>query len=193
MRSLLSAFALSAVVFTTPSSYAQSADDDFDPVFAFNQICYTKIPNVAAIQDMAVQLAWSALPDADIESIQALENPDLSLGWDAKIGERLFRVGVNQGAATAAMVTTFPSFEGGRATTCSLVLDDMFPADIILQNMQTLAGKEPLSSGVPEDGLETTTWAGGNDQLKVFLFAKVNQAVGGGLLHVTLLEHPSNL
>ena len=72
------------------------------------------------------------------------------------------------------------------------MLDNVFPADLVLTNMQTLASREPISADVPEGALNTTTWAGGNEALKVFLFAKVNHTAGGGLLHVTILEkHPS--
>ncbi|MEM7243595.1 MAG: hypothetical protein AAF429_15565 [Pseudomonadota bacterium] len=188
MRPVITALVATAGFFT--SGLAAQETEDFDPVFVFNEVCYTKIPNVDAIENIAAQLAWSGLPDDAIKDIRSLENPAIELGWDAKVGERLFRVGVNQGVAPMAMTEPFPGFDGGRATTCSLVLDDMFPADIILQNMQVLAGKEPVSAGVPEGGLKTTTWAGGTDALKVFLFAKVNRSVGGGLLHVTLLEKP---
>ena len=183
-------FSLAIAISLWSSSAPAQDGDDFDPVFVFNQVCYTKIPNVEAIENLAAQLAWSGLPDDAIQEIRSVDDPAIERGWDAKIGERLFRVGVNQGVAPVAMTEPFDGFDGGRATTCSLVLDDMFPADILLQNMQVLAGKEPLSSDVPEGGLETTTWAGGTADLKVFLFAKVNRAVGGGLLHVTLLEKP---
>jgi hypothetical protein len=86
------------------------------------------------------------------------------------------------------MITNFPEFKGGTVTSCSLVLDDQQDGDEVLQNMQTLAGKEPVASDIVEDLLRTTTWAGGNEDLKVFLFAKIAATGKGGLLNVTMLQ-----
>ncbi|MEO0793277.1 MAG: hypothetical protein AAFY27_12135, partial [Pseudomonadota bacterium] len=57
-----------------------------------------------------------------------------------------------------------------------------------IRKMQTLARKEPVSKDVDEGFLKTTTWAGGNDKLKVFLVAKVGRHGTGGVLSVTVLQ-----
>ena len=54
--------------------------------------------------------------------------------------------------------------------------------------MRELAGKEPVSSGVEDGEMTTTTWAGGNEQFKVFLFNKTSRSASGGLLTVTIVS-----
>ena len=170
-------------------AYAQEeAETDADPVFVFNSICYSQIPNIGAIEDMALELLWRKLSDEALEEMKTVDNPDVLLGWDTVIGERVFRVVLNQSPPTSEQLETFPDFAGGTTTSCSLILDPIYPADLILTNMQTLAGKEPISADVAEGVLSSTTWAGGNDDIKVFLIAKVNTADGGGLLHVTVMQ-----
>ena len=82
---------------------------------------------------------------------------------------------------------TFPGFENGVTTSCSMVLDGSDPKEHIATNMQTLAGKQPVSTGVDEGDLSTTTWAGGNDDIKVFLFNKATKMGDGGVLAVTVI------
>ena len=43
-------------------------------------------------------------------------------------------------------------------------------------------------AALPEGLLRTTTWAGGNADLKVFLFAKAPPTGKGGLLNVTVIQ-----
>ena len=88
------------------------------------------------------------------------------------------------------MVKTFPGLKGGVATSCMLVLDEQNQAAHYNANMQTLAGKEPVSRNFPEGDLLTTTWAGGNADIKVFLISKANLGGQGGLLNVTILTKP---
>jgi len=185
---LLNIFLCASMLLSTSILAQESQSKDPDPVFVFNTICYSKIPNVTAIEDLAAQMAWRALSGDVLEDMKSVDAPEIELAWDASIGERVFRVSVNQAPVQPAMLNSFPDFEGGKATYCSVLVDSIYDPDLILTNMQTLAGKDPLSAGVTEGALETTTWAGGNDDLKVFLFAKVNRGEGGGLLHVTLLQ-----
>jgi len=109
-------------------------------------------------------------------------------GWVAQVGERLFRVGITQAPISEQMKKTFPDFGEGKATSCSIVLDDQQDAAQFMPNMQTLIGKDPVSRDVKEGFLRTTTWAGGNDDLKVFVFAKAPPTAKGGLLNVTVLQ-----
>lgn len=161
--------------------------DQTDPVYVFNEVCYTKVPSVAAIQDMALRLAWNPITGDDLDRFTSMKNPDLLEGWDMQVGERLFRLGIVQSAPSDAIKQNFPEFSTGMATSCTLVLDGEDDAGEISARMQTLAGKEPTSRNVAEGPLRTTTWAGGNDDFKVFLFSKVNDTGKGGLLNVTIL------
>ncbi len=173
---------------TAQESVANSGDNNPDPVLVFNRICYAQVPNVDAINTMAVKLAWRSIEPEQLEEFKSYPNPTTLVGWDAQVGERLFRVGVTQASATNAMINTYPDFAGGTATSCSIVLDDQQDAAEFMPNMQTLAGKAPVSKDVPEGLLRTTTWAGGNADLKVFLFAKAPPTGRGGLLNVTILQ-----
>ncbi|MEL7454207.1 MAG: hypothetical protein AAGJ50_12635 [Pseudomonadota bacterium] len=177
-------------------SFAQSAsntalgntDANPDPVFVFNRICYSQVPSVQAIRDMSVKLAWKAMPAIDVEQFKSVDNPASLDGWDVQVGERLFRVGVQRASLSDAQKTSFPTLQKGIATSCTIVLDDQQDAADFMPNMQRLAGKEPVSKDVPDGLLRTTTWAGGNDSLKVFLIAKAPATGKGGLLNVTILQ-----
>lgn len=176
----------------TITASAQTAlgntDANPDPVFVFNRICYAQVHDFPAIRAMSAKLAWRTMEATDLKEFQSVDKPIALEGWDVQVGERLFRVGIQKSGLTEAQKKTFPKFSEGTASTCSIVLDDQQDATEFMQNMQTLAGKEPLSKDVPEGLLRTTTWAGGNDDLKVFLFAKAPPTGKGGLLNVTILQ-----
>lgn len=177
---------LSAVLLGAPVTAQNSANPD--PVALFNSVCYTLVPNVASIQDMAANLGWRQMPIEDQAQFQSTDTATFLDGWDALVGERLFRVGLVQFDPPASMAAAFPDFANGKATSCSLILDDQQDAMRFMPTMQTLIGKDPVSADIPEGDLLTTTWAGGNDQLKVFVFAKTPPAGNGGLLNVTVLQ-----
>ena len=168
-------------------SPAQAVGEDTDPVFIFNRICYAQVPKLDGIRDMARRLAWRSIAGDDLKKFTTIENPDLLEGWDAQVGERVFRVAIVQSTLNQKMKQTFPGLGDGKATSCMVILDEQNDAATFKANMRTLAGKAPVSKDVPEGDLLTTTWAGGNNDLKVFLFAKANKGGRGGLLNVTIL------
>ncbi len=178
-------------VFTANTAIAQQAEtsgDETDPVYLFNEICYTQVPNVEQIQNMATRFAWSPMGGIDLEQFTALENPDVLKGWDIPIEKRIFRLGLVQSAPAAEFVANFPSFANGQTTSCTLVMDGRDAAEVILERMNALTRKAPLTSDVPEGNLLTTTWAGGNDDVKVFAFLKTDAANGSAnLINVTLV------
>ena len=166
---------------------AYTAGEDTDPVFVFNRICYSQIPNLDGIRSMARKLAWRAIKGEDLKQFTTIKDPSTLEGWDAQVGERLFRVAIVQSPMTLKMKETFPGLGNGNATSCMLVLDEQNDTQVFTKNMQTLAGKEPASKDVVEGDLLTTTWAGGNADVKVFLISKANNDGRGGLLNVTML------
>ncbi len=171
----------------TAQQSAATAGDETDPVYLFNEICYTQVPNVDQIQDMATRFAWGPMGGTDLEQFTALESPDLLKGWDIQIDKRIFRLGLVQSAPAAEFVATFPTFENGQTTSCSLVMDGQDAADVILQRLNTLTRKTPASSDVPDGDLLATTWAGGNDDVKVFVFLKTDKTGSANLINVTLI------
>ena len=178
---------LIAAPLALPVSASENSENP-DPVYVFNRICYAQVPDLDAIQNMALKLVWKSIPEEDLKEFRSYENPTVLKGWDVQVGERLFRVGITQAGLTDQMKETFPDLANGTATSCSMVLDDQQEASEFMPNMQLLAGKEPVSKDVPDGLLRTTTWAGGNDDLKVFLFAKAPPTGKGGLLNVTILQ-----
>jgi len=126
--------------------------------------------------------------DEDLGQFKNSEEPILIDGWDVQVGERLFRVGITKSPVSDSMVKTFPAFAGGTSSSCSVILDDQMLAEEFMPNMHKLVGKEPVSRDVQEGLLRTTTWAGGNEDLKVFVFAKAPATGKGGLLNVTILQ-----
>ena len=185
-RKLLIASILSGLSF---SAIAQETgqNEPVDPVRLFNEICYSKVPSVQAIQDMAAQLAWLPIGGEDLKQFTTLENPEKLLGWDVRFSERLFRLGVVQSALDERADEQFPGFSGGQATTCMLILDGQDDGDWVIERMSVLARKEPTSRAVKAEGLPTTIWSGGNDDLKVFLVLKTNDENQASLMSVTLL------
>ena len=137
---------------------------------------------------MAQKLAWRSVQDHELKEFKSYKEQTVLAGWDAQVGERLFRVGITKAPLSEKMKQTFPDFKDGTASSCSIVLDDQQDAAVFMPNMQTLAGRDPVSKDVPEGLLRTTTWAGGNADLKVFLFAKAPPTGKGGLLNVTILQ-----
>lgn len=159
-----------------------------DPVFLFNRVCYAQVPVVKNIVDMSTRFAWEIMGGEDLKQFTTLENPDVLEGWDVRLSERIYRLGVVQSPPSEQFNKNYPEFKEGTATACTLVLDGEDDADIILARMNTLVGKEPVSSDTPDGDLLTTTWAGGNEDFKVFVFFKSDKAKRANLLNVTILS-----
>lgn len=174
-------------------SAAVAAQEEIGAVFAFNRICYGQVPSTQGIRNMATQLGWQPLAGDELEPFRTGGAIDMIAGWDAQIGERVFRVGLTQGPIGGALLETFPDFADGQATSCTMVLDGLDPADTLYADTLALAGKEPASKDAASGGLLTTTWAGGNADVKVFLVLKTDMQRAGNLLNVVVLTKQANL
>ena len=163
------------------------AVDEADPVFVFNKVCYSQVPSIGAIRDMATRLAWQALEQSDLKPFSPDPDPEVLEGWDVQVGKKFFRLGLVRTKLSDSFKQNFPDFADGSATSCTLVLDGGSDAATVSQGMQKLAGKEPASKDVPDGEFRTTTWAGGNENYKVFLISKAAAAGETGLLNVTIL------
>ncbi|MEM9470680.1 MAG: hypothetical protein AAGA00_01900 [Pseudomonadota bacterium] len=170
-----------------PARAEGPVDDEADPVFVFNKVCYSQVPSIGAIRDMATRLAWQALEKSDLKPFSPDPDPEVLEGWDVQVGKRFFRLGLVRTGVSDKFKQTFPDFADGTATSCTLVLDGGSNAQQVSENMQKLAGKDPVSKDVPDGEFRTTTWAGGNDKYKVFLISKAAAAGETGLLNVTIL------
>jgi len=185
---LVVAVGVTAIQATGSHARAQGpVDDEADPVFVFNKVCYSQVPSVGAIRDMATRLAWQALEKSDLKPFSPDANPEVLEGWDVQVGKKFFRLGLVRTAVSDKFKQTFPDFADGTATSCTLVLDGGSEAASVSEGMQKLAGKEPASKDVPDGEFRTTTWAGGNENYKVFLISKAAAAGETGLLNVTIL------
>ena len=178
-----------AVVAGVTSVFAQSdaPTNETDPVLVFNRACYAQVPVIDNIREMASRFAWEPMGGEDLNQFTTVENPDVLEGWDVRITRKLYRLGIVQSSVTDSFKEAFPDFSDGVATGCTLILDGNDEADVILARMNTLAGKEPASSDVPDGQLLTTTWAGGNEDFKVFLIFKSDESGKAHLLNVTIL------
>lgn len=190
---LLTCLVACATLATALPAFAQKAEPQKrarvdDPVLVFNRVCYARIPDLSAIRDMATKLAWQPIQDGDLKQFTQIADPDVLEGWDAQVGERVFRTAIVQSRPPESMAKTFADFKNGTATTCTMVLDEGYPAQVISQNMQALAKRDPIAKDIDEGLLSATTWAGGNDKLKVFLISKVAKHGRGGVLSVTVLQ-----
>ena len=161
--------------------------NDVNAVFVFNRVCYGQMPNIDGILTMSDELGWSPLATEELAQLSPASNTDKVYGWDTPIGERAFRVTLVQGAIAPQLIKTFPDFQKGQSTSCTLVLDGRDKGEELLQQLGKLANKEAASKEVFKDGLYTTTWAGGNADIKVFLIAKTDKMKLGTLINVVML------
>jgi hypothetical protein len=166
---------------------AHAASDEADPVEVFNKVCYSQVPSVEAIQAMARELLWEPLEAADLKEFSPDPDPEVLEGWDVQVGKRFYRLGLARTAVSESFRTSFPEFAAGKATSCTLVLDGRNDAAKVAEDILKLAGKEPASRDVSDGAFTTTTWAGGNDEFKVFLISKAGAEGESGLLNVTIL------
>lgn len=160
---------------------------DVNAVFVFNRVCYGQMPHIDGIMTMSDKLGWSPLAAEELAQLSPASKSDKVLGWDTPIGERAFRVTLVQGAIAPKLIETFPDFKEGQSTSCTLVLDGRDQGEELLEQLGKLAGKKPAKKEVFKEGLYTTTWAGGNADIKVFLIAKTDQMKLGTLINVVML------
>ena len=168
---------------------AQSTEpgSETDPVYLFNEICYTQVPDVGKIQDMATRFAWNPMGGEDLERFTSIKEPSLLKGWDIRLENRIYRLGIVQSAPNDTFINSFPDLADATATSCTMVLDGQDDGQIIFDRMNTMVGKAPSSEKVEDGQLLTTTWSGGNDALKVFVFYKTDGLDRANLINVTIV------
>ncbi len=163
------------------------AGGEADPVFLFNEICYSQVPDVAAIADMAKRFAWEPMGGDDLQRFTTIKTPSLLEGWDMRLSERIYRIGIVQSEPSDVLIASFPDLADAAATSCSMVLDGQDSAQTIFDRMMTLVGKVPDSQDEPDEELLTTTWSGGNADVKVFVFLKSDRLKRANLINVTIV------
>ena len=189
LGSILGAFLVAPSFAQNNATVDAELDTDVNSIFVFNRVCYTQLPALQGIRNMAAQLAWEPLAGDKLENFRTGDTLEELEAWEVSIGQRGFQLSVSQGPLNGALLKTFPDFKTGKATTCTLVLDGTDPADVFLKELGKLAGKEPTSRDVADEegGLFTTTWAGGNADVKVFLIGKTDQESQGNLISMILV------
>jgi len=185
--SLSHALAIAGCVLGTSAIAQTEQGNETDPVYLFNEVCYTQVPDVAKIQDMAKRFAWGPMGGEDLESFTTIKTPSLLEGWDIRLSERIYRLGIVQSEPSDSFIASFPDMAGGTATSCTMVLDGRDDAQLILERLNTMVGKEPTTKDVADDQLLTTTWSGGSDTVKVFVFYKTDALQRANLMNVTII------
>lgn len=171
-----------------PASQDEAASKDEIPTgIIFNRICYAQVPNIEDIRKMGAQLGWIVLNNEDLSPFRTQDNLTSVEAWDSQVGERVYRVGLSQGPVSNRLQGLFPDFASGTSTSCTLVLDGLDDKADLYAQMLELAGKEPTSKDSVDGDFLSTTWAGGNDDVKVFLVMKTNADQAGDLLNVLVL------
>lgn len=172
------------------SAYAQTEQgSETDPVYLFNEVCYTQVPDVAKIQDMAKRFAWGPMGGEDLERFTTIKTPSLLKGWDIRLSERIYRLGIVQSEPSDSFIGSFPGMADGTATSCTMVLDGRDDAQLILERLNTMVGKEPTTKDVADAQQLTTTWSGGNDTVKVFVFFKTDALQRANVINVTIVTN----
>lgn len=172
------------------SAYAQDpkSGNETDPVYLFNEICYTQVPSVSKIQDMATRFAWVPMGGQDLERFTTIKKPALLEGWDIRLADRIYRLGIVQSEPSDAFILSYPELDSATATSCTMVLDGQDDAQTIFDRMTSMVGKAPTAQAVPDGELLTTTWSGGNDTVKVFVFLKTDAINRANLMNVTIVS-----
>ncbi len=189
IRSLsIAAFTLVPTSIMLPTSKA--AAQEFTAVQTFVRVCYSQVPRLQGIRNMATQLGWVPLAGDALAHFAEDTDADITEGWDVELDEQSYKLNLVQGPLTKAQKEEFPNLSDARVTTCTLTLVDADSDKAIADEMQELAGKPPETKDVEEGAHKVTTWAGGNDAVKVFLKNKALKAEKGGALSVTLIANP---
>ncbi len=188
---LFAALSLCAQAFSQDTAQqagpVSQAGGETDPVFLFNEICYSQVPDVSAIADMAKRFAWEPMGGDDLQRFTTIKTPTLLEGWDMRLSERIYRIGIVQSEPSNALMASFPDLTDATATSCSMVLDGQDDAQLIFDRMVTLVGKAPDNQDQPDEALLTTTWSGGNADVKVFVFLKTDRLKRANLMNVTIV------
>ena len=150
--------------------------------------CYGQMPKIEGVLAMADELGWSPLFPEELAQLSPATKADKVFGWDSPIGERAFRVTLVQGPIAPALIDTFPDFKNGTSTSCSLILDGQDDGKTLVDQLGKLAGKEAASKNILKDDVYTTTWSGGNADIKVFLVGKTDKKNKGSLINVVMLN-----
>jgi len=190
MHRLFSLAALGLAASFSMASPTKSVAQEISAVQTFVRICYSQVPKLQGIRNMATQLGWVPLDAEAVRPFSEGTEADIAEAWDVELGERSYRLGLVQGPLTAEMKDEFPALAAARVTTCTLILDDTEASVSVANEMQELVGKPPESKDVKTDGHLVTTWSGGSDTVKVFLINKALESQNGGALSVTLIVEP---
>ena len=169
---------------------SKAAAQEFSAVQTFVRVCYSQVPRLQGIRNMATQLGWVPLAGAALASFAEDTDADIFEGWDVEIDEQSYKLSLIQGPLTKSQKGEFPDLADARVTTCTLTLLHVEDSKAIADEMQELAGKPPETKDVEDGAHKVTTWAGGNDAVKVFLKNKALKAEKGGALSVTLIANP---
>jgi len=186
--SSIAAFALASGSLILPTTKVVA--QEFSAVQTFVRVCYSQVPRLQGIRNMATQLGWVPLAGEALEPFAKGSGADIVEAWDVEIEGRSYRLGLVQGPLTAALKEDFPTLADARVTICTLTLDSVESNDVVADEMQELVGKPPASKDVEDGAHRVTTWTGGNDTVKVFLVNKALETEQGGALSVTLIAKP---
>jgi len=181
------AAALAVLFFSSTANAQEQSGTETDPVYLFNEICYTQVPDVKKINNMATRFAWEPMGGEDLERFTTIKEPAVLEGWDMRLSQRIYRLGLVQSEPSDAFIKSFPDLADATATSCTMVLDGQDDAQTIFDRLNTLIGKAPTTTEVPDGELLTTTWSGGNDELKVFVFLKTDAIKRANLMNVTIV------
>lgn len=168
----------------------EQSGSETDPVYLFNEICYTQVPSVHKIQGMALKFAWEPMGGEDLQRFTTIKTPTLLEGWDIRLEQRIYRLGVVQSEPSDTFIASFPELADATATSCTLVLDGRDDAQTILDRLNSMIGKAPSTQNIADEELLTTTWSGGNDSIKVFVFLKTDKLDRANLMNVTIVAVP---
>ncbi len=186
----LSIVALALVPASIMLPTSKAAAQEFSAVQTFVRVCYSQVPRLQGIRNMATQLGWVPLAGVALAPFAEGTDADIIEGWDVELDEQSYKLSLIQGPLTKSQKDEFPDLTDARVTTCTLTLLHVEDGKAIADEMQELAGKPPETKDVEEGAHKVTTWAGGNDAVKVFLKNKALKAEEGGALSVTLIANP---
>lgn len=174
----------------TPGPGATPASDTGPSVRLFDRLCYSTMPDIAAVEAQA-DASWQPVKGADLDAYRPSVSPEVLKAWRLDPASGGYAVAISKSPMDEQSKTDFPNYADATNFACSVVLPaDKTPPTAIGAGMQTLIERKPDAT-YEEGPWQVSSWSGGNEKLLVLLYHYAPKAgTPGGLLSMTVFQKP---
>lgn len=178
----------SAVSFSARAEASKA--DAAQSVGLFDLLCYSTMPDIAAVEAHATEQKWQALTGKDLDAFRPAVETDLLRAWAFDDNGTRFQVTITQSPMDDQSKAEFPAYAEATNYACSLVLPAGPPASAeIGAEMEKLLERKP--DEVYEDGpWKVSAWSGATAEIMVLLYHYAPKSgAPGGLLSMTVFQN----